>query len=64
VRTEADYKAQEGTRLGLPISDRFVRLMGGNLMVNSTPEEGSTFTFEICIHAVVLDALPAPIPHR
>ncbi|KAM3091419.1 ATP-binding protein [Phormidesmis sp. 146-35] len=64
VQTEAGHKAQEGTGLGLPISDRFVRLMGGNLSVDSTPEQGSTFTFEICTHAVTWDVLPAPIPHR
>ncbi len=64
VQTEAGQKAQEGTGLGLPISDRFVRLMGGNLTVDSQLGKGSTFRFEISAHAVRLDTLPVPTPSR
>ena len=39
-----------GTGLGLPISRRFCRMLGGELLVESQPGSGSTFTIRIpCI---------------
>jgi PAS domain S-box-containing protein len=38
---------QQGTGLGLAISHQFIQLMGGNMTVESTPDQGSVFRFEI-----------------
>ena len=40
-------KVQEGIGLGLPICQHFIKLMGGELEVQSEPEKGSCFQFQI-----------------
>ncbi|MFP1633369.1 ATP-binding protein [Zhengella sp. ZM62] len=45
---ENSRNAHEGSSgLGLAISDRLVRLMGGRIVVDSTPGEGAVFAFDI-----------------
>ena len=49
---ERGRQSQEGTGLGLPISRQFVRLMGGDITVSSTVNQGSVFKFNIQTKAV------------
>ena len=60
VQTESGQKAQKGTGLGLTISSQFVRLMGGNITVESQQERGTIFRFEIEVDAVDAASIPTP----
>ena len=52
AQTATGKQSQEGTGLGLPISRKFVQLMGGDIGVSSQVEHGSTFKFDIQVTVV------------
>jgi signal transduction histidine kinase/FixJ family two-component response regulator len=64
VQSAAGLKSRQGTGLGLPISQRFVRLMGGDLTVESIPGLGTTFGFDLPLHAVDASQVAIPRPSR
>ncbi|ACB51725.1 two-component hybrid sensor and regulator [Crocosphaera subtropica ATCC 51142] len=46
-QTQTGRNLNQGTGLGLYISHQFIKLMGGNITVESSPHSGTTFTLEI-----------------
>ena len=64
VQTASGQKTQKGTGLGLTISRQFVRLMGGEIVVESQLGIGTIFKFEIPVGAVYAADIPEPQINR
>ncbi len=61
-QTSSGIRANEGSGLGLPISQKLVNLMGGKITVDSRADLGSLFRFEIPVNLVTVP--PAEPTHR
>ncbi len=63
-QTNTGIKSQQGTGLGLPISQKFVQMMGGDIHVVSHPGIGSKFAFEIDMSLADPTEVEMLKPHR
>jgi CheY-like chemotaxis protein len=64
VQAASGQTAQEGTGLGLPISRQFVRLMGGDIEVDSVLGQGSVFRFDAQVELTEASDVPLEPPAR
>jgi signal transduction histidine kinase/CheY-like chemotaxis protein len=56
--------SQKGTGLGLPITKQYIKLMGGNIEVNSQVNKGSVFRIELPVRNVSESEIMAIKPHQ
>jgi PAS domain S-box-containing protein len=57
-------KLGEGTGLGLTISREYIRLLGADLQLDSTPGQGSCFYFTIPVEAINSDDTPPELTRQ
>jgi PAS domain S-box-containing protein len=60
VQTESGRKSQSGSGLGLPISRKFIELMGGAIAVESTLGKGTIFSFDVKVQLVESRGISSP----
>jgi CheY-like chemotaxis protein len=64
TQTATGRKSSEGTGLGLPISRKFVQLMGGDITVSSMFGKGTIFQFEVEVSLSLATEIPLLQPTR
>jgi signal transduction histidine kinase len=64
TQTATGRKSSEGTGLGLPISRKFVQLMGGDISVSSTFGKGTIFQFDVEVSLSSVTEIPLLQPTR
>lgn len=64
TQTATGRKSSEGTGLGLPISQKFVQLMGGDITVSSTLGKGTIFQFGVEVSLSSVTEIPLLQPTR
>jgi len=64
VQTETGRKSGEGTGLGLPISRKFVQMMGGDITVKSEVGKGSVFRLRIQADPADVTVVETVLPER
>ncbi|MCP4690884.1 MAG: PAS domain-containing protein, partial [Desulfobacterales bacterium] len=64
VQTRIGRRAREGTGLRLPISGKYVLLLGGDIEIRSEAGQGATFVFDIPVHVADKADVESETPSR
>jgi CheY-like chemotaxis protein len=64
VQTASGRQTHRGTGLGIPISREFVRMMGGDLILNSEVGKSTCFQFDVPVEIVDADQVQTAQPTR
>ena len=64
VQTQSGREIAEETGLGLAISHKFVRLMGGDIQVDSVEDRGSVFKFDLLVQIATPEEFETAKPDK